>query len=70
MSDVSDEDLERVVRTARDMMRREVRHGGRLSGGEVFEQGGEAMPALGQEDPGRGQWDENRMTYWCPTCQT
>ena len=48
MSDVSDEDLERVVRTARDMMRREVRRGGRLSGGEVFEQGGKRCRRCGR----------------------
>ena len=70
LSDVSDEDLERVVRKARDMMLREMRRGGRLSGGEVFEQGGKRCRRCGDRIHVRGQWDENRMTYWCPTCQT
>ena len=53
------------------MMRREVRRGGRLAGGEVFEQGGKALPrAAARASACEGQWDENRMTYWCPTCQT
>ncbi len=69
LSDVSDEDLERVVRKARDMMRREVRRGGRLSGGEVFEQGGKPAGAAATGSTCAGQWDENRMTYWCATCQ-
>ena len=59
-----------MVRKARDMMRREVRRGGRLSGGEVFEQGGKRCRRCGDRIRVRGQWDENRMTYWCPTCQT
>ena len=54
MADVSDEELERVVRTAREMMLREVRHGGRLAGGEVFEQGGKRCRALRNDDPRRG----------------
>jgi endonuclease-8 len=69
LSDVSDAVLEQVVRKAREMMLREVRHGGRLSGGEVFEQGGKGCRRCGNRIRVRGQWDENRMTYWCPTCQ-
>ena len=69
LSDVSDEDLERVVRKARELMLRETRRGGRLSGGEVFEQRGKRCRRCGDRIRVRGQWDENRMTYWCPTCQ-
>jgi endonuclease-8 len=69
LSDVPDDVLEQVVRKARDMMLREVRHGGRLAGGEVFEQGGKGCRRCGDRIRVRGQWDENRMTYWCPTCQ-
>ncbi len=70
MSDMSDEELERIIRMARRMMLREVRHGGRLAGGEVFEHGGHACRRCGTTIRVRGQWDENRMTYWCPKCQT
>jgi endonuclease-8 len=69
MSEVSDDELERVVRTAREMMLREVRRGGRLAGGEVFEQGGKGCRRCGARIRVKGQWDENRMTYWCPYCQ-
>jgi endonuclease-8 len=70
LAEVSDEELERVVRTARDLMWHEVRRGGRLSGGEVFEQAGKRCPRCRDTHiQVRGQWDENRMTYWCPSCQ-
>jgi endonuclease VIII len=69
LAEVSDEELERVVRCAREMMMREVHHGGRLAGGEVFEQGGKGCRRCGTRIRVRGQWDENRMTYWCPSCQ-
>lgn len=70
LSDVTDGELERVVRRAREMMLREVRHGGRLSGGEVFEQRGRGCRRCGTRIRVKGQWDENRMTYWCPNCQS
>jgi endonuclease-8 len=70
LSDVSDDELERTVRCARELMIREVRRGGRLSGGEVFGQAGKGCPRCGTRILVEGQWDENRMTYWCPTCQT
>ncbi len=70
VAEVSDEELEQVVRCARDLMMREVRHGGRLAGGEVFEQGGKGCRRCGERIRVRGQWDENRMTYWCPRCQS
>jgi endonuclease VIII len=69
LADTTDEELEQVVRCARRMMRREVRHGGRLSGGEVFEQARKGCRRCGTRIRVRGQWDENRMTYWCPACQ-
>jgi endonuclease-8 len=69
LSDTTDDELEEVVRCARDMMLREVRHGGRLAGGEVFEQGRKGCRRCGTRIRVRGQWDENRMTYWCPACQ-
>jgi endonuclease VIII len=69
LHEVSDEELETVVRCARDLMRREVRRGGRLSGGEVFEQARRPCPRCRTRIKVRGQWDENRMTYWCPQCQ-
>ena len=69
LSDTTDDELEQVVRCARDLMLKEVRRGGRLSGGEVFEQGGKRCRRCGMRIRVRGQWDENRMTYWCPACQ-
>lgn len=68
-ADVSDEQLEQIIRTAREMMRKETRRGGRLAGGEAFEQGGKGCRRCGTIIRVRGQWDENRMTYWCPGCQ-
>lgn len=70
LSDVTDGELEAVVRHARELMLREVHHGGRLSGGEVFEQARKPCPRCRTTRIRvRGQWDENRMTYWCANCQ-
>jgi endonuclease-8 len=69
LAEVGDNELEQVIRCARDLMMREVRRGGRLAGGEVFEQSGKGCRRCGEIIRRRGQWDENRMTYWCPGCQ-
>jgi endonuclease VIII len=70
LAGVTDAELEQTVRCAREMMLSEVRKGGRLSGGEVFEQAGKACRRCGTLIQVRGQWDENRMTYWCSDCQS
>jgi endonuclease VIII len=69
LAEVGDDELERIVRCARELMMREVHHGGRLAGGEVFEQAGKGCRRCGDIIRSRGQWDENRRTYWCPSCQ-
>jgi len=69
LAEVSDEQLEAVVLCARKMMKRETHHGGRLADGEIFEQSGKGCQRCGAIIRVRGQWDENRMTYWCPSCQ-
>jgi endonuclease-8 len=69
LGEVSDPDLERVIRRARELMLRETRHGGRLTGGEVFEQARRPCPRCSTRIRVKGQWDENRMTYWCRRCQ-
>jgi formamidopyrimidine-DNA glycosylase len=35
----------------------------------VFEQARRPCPRCRTRIKVRGQWDENRMTYWCPRCQ-
>ena len=70
MSDVSDEELERVVRQARDMMLPRGAPRRAAVGWRGVRAGRQAMPSLRRPIRVRGQWDENRMTYWCPTCQT
>ena len=70
LAEVGDEELEEVVRCARDLMLRETRRGGRLSGGQVFEQARRPCPrCLTTRIRVKGQWDENRATYWCSSCQ-
>src|SRR4051794_26627341 len=62
VSDVTDTELEQVVGWAREMMLREVRRGGRLSGGEGFEQGGKGCRPRGARIGGGGGGGEKRMT--------
>ncbi|CAA9511673.1 MAG: Formamidopyrimidine-DNA glycosylase [uncultured Solirubrobacterales bacterium] len=81
---VSDDEALAVVRGVRPLMRESVDRGGRVetyrptgprrsSGGErrtwVYGRGGLPCRACGTEIRARGQGDDNRTTYWCPSCQ-
>jgi endonuclease-8 len=82
LSDLSDDEIVRVVDKARDFMRLSVEHGGRIAtfqperplrGREqrlfVFERAGMPCRRCGTAVRARGQGDDNRTTYWCPECQ-
>ena len=85
LSRISDGEALAIVRGVRPFMRRSVEHGGRVetyvpagdrrpSGRErrtwVYGRGGLACRTCATEIRARGQGDDNRTTYWCPTCQT
>jgi endonuclease VIII len=68
LSDVSGEELRRVLDLAAGMMRASV-DGGRRPGHRVYRRVGRPCPRCGARIRSWGQGDDNRMTYWCPGCQ-
>ena len=61
-------------RGARDRRRRPPAHAGVGPGPPLAQPAGlqprrPPLPALRDADPARGQWDDNRTTFWCPGCQ-
>ena len=66
LGDVSDEELERVLAEAARLMRASV--DGRVER-RVYRRAGRPCPRCGAPIRSRGQGDDNRMAYWCPSCQ-
>ena len=68
LSDVSDAEALAVVRELRPLMQASA-EGRRREPRWVFERTG--LPCRRCDTPirARGQGDDNRTTYWCPTCQ-
>jgi endonuclease-8 len=76
LRDVSDDEALAIVREARPRMQESAQKGGRITtapGGRwavwVHERAGLPCRRCGTLVRGRGQGDDNRTTYWCPTCQ-
>jgi endonuclease VIII len=76
LRDVSDDEALAIVREARPRMQESAQKGGRITtapGGKwavwVHERAGLPCRRCGTLVRGRGQGDDNRTTYWCPTCQ-
>jgi endonuclease-8 len=65
---VSDEQVLAVVRGLRPLMRRSAAGGGR-DDNWVFERTGRPCRRCATLIRSRGQGDDNRTTYWCPSCQ-
>jgi endonuclease VIII len=84
--EVSDEEALEVVRGIRPLMRMSVERGGRIvtyagpnhparpgargSDYWVYERTGLPCRRCGTPIRARGQGDDNRTTYWCPSCQS
>ena len=76
VGDLSDEEALAIVREARPLMRESALKGGRITtapGGRwgvwVHERAGLPCRRCGTLIRGRGQGDDNRTTFWCPSCQ-
>ena len=65
---VSDEQALRIVREARPLMRLSAERGGHRETA-VYERAGLPCPRCGTRIESRGQGDDKRTTYWCPSCQ-
>lgn len=67
LAELGDEELERVLRAARDQMQAAVADGRHSRA--VYRRAGRPCPACGTPIAAGGQGDANRTTYWCPRCQ-
>ncbi len=69
VSDVSDEELLRIIELTRPRMELSGRDGPRTIQPRVYGKSGQPCPRCGARIQARGQGDANRTTYWCPVCQ-
>jgi len=68
--DVSDSEALRIVREARPPMLEAARSGFQAREPAVYGRRGLACRRCGTPIRARGQGDDNRTTYWCPSCQS
>ena len=67
LDDVTEEELERVFSEAATLMRASV--DGAREARSVYRKAGRPCPRCGTAIRSRGQGDDNRTAYWCPSCQ-
>ena len=66
--EVSDAEATAIVDAARPRMQESAR-GGHTRDQRVYNRAGRPCPRCGETIQARGQWDDNRTTFWCPGCQ-
>jgi endonuclease-8 len=68
--DVTDEEALRIVRSVRPLMQESAEHGMQDAYRTIYAKSGQPCPRCGARIRVRGQWDDNRPTFWCEGCQT
>ena len=68
--DVTDEEALRIVRSVRPLMQESAAHGMQDAYRTIYGKSGQPCPRCGARIRVRGQWDDNRPTFWCEGCQT
>ena len=66
---VSEEEAVSLVDLARERMRESARVGLSARPRAVYRRAGLPCPECGSIIRQRGQWEDNRLTFWCPGCQ-
>jgi endonuclease-8 len=66
---VSDEEALRIVRLTRPRMQQSARDGNQQAFRTIYNRRDRTCPRCGDRILQRGQWDDNRKTFWCPGCQ-
>jgi endonuclease-8 len=66
---VSDEEAVRIVELTRPRMQASARDGNQTRWKTIHGRVGRPCPRCGERIRERGQWEDNRSTYWCPGCQ-
>ena len=69
-ADVNDEEALRIGRGIRPLMQESAMHGMQDAYRTIYGTTGRPCPRCGALIQARGQWDDNRLTYWCPGCQS
>ncbi len=69
LAEVSDEEAVGLVKLAREQMRVSAERGFSARPRTVYKRAGLPCPRCGTIISERGQWEDNRTTYWCPGCQ-
>jgi endonuclease-8 len=69
-SEVRDEEALAIVGFARDRMRDALEGGHAARPREVYRRAGRPCPRCGTTIRQRGQGENNRLTFWCPGCQS
>jgi endonuclease-8 len=67
VAETSDEELGRVLDEAARLMKFSLEGGRRRRA--AYRRAGRPCPRCGNPVRSRGQGDDNRMAYWCPSCQ-
>jgi endonuclease-8 len=69
--EVSDDEALAIVRAVRPRMQQSAMDGKQDRHRRIYGRAGRPCPRCGPESliRSRGQWDDNRTTYWCPRCQ-
>ncbi len=67
--EVSDEEVLRIVREARPRMQRSAGDGNQTRFKAIYGRTERPCPRCGGRIRARGQWDDNRPTFWCGECQ-
>jgi endonuclease-8 len=70
VGEVADDEARLVAATAVRLMRRSLDKGGHPRALQVYERAGRPCPRCGDPIRARRQGDDNRTTYWCPSCQS
>ena len=66
--EVSDDEARAIVDAARPRMQESARSG-HIRNEQIYNRAGRPCPRCGTLVKARGQWDDNRTTFWCPGCQ-
>jgi endonuclease-8 len=66
---VSDDEVLEIIRGLRPRMQRSALDGDPNRDRALYRRAGMPCPRCGSPILERGQWEDNRATYWCPGCQ-
>jgi endonuclease-8 len=68
--EVGDDEVKAILAETRPLMQRSATAGHATRPAGVYGKAGRACPRCATRIRRRGQWDDNRPTYWCPGCQS